>query len=97
VDADDALLRHGAQAQRVGVAQVLLVGERQLQEVGLGLDVLRVDAREMFFVELALFRAPDVFPDFGQRFLGHIHDCLLSPLSTAINDCAASPCRVKTV
>ncbi len=49
--AHDLFLGHGGQAQRVHLAQVGLLGEGQLLEIGLGLHIGKVDALELLGVE----------------------------------------------
>ena len=51
VDADDLLLRHGAQPKRVRLAQIRLVGEGEFLEIFLRRDGVDIDAREFLRIE----------------------------------------------
>ena len=74
MDADHLFIGHGLQAQRIGVAQVGLLGEGQLLEVFLGVDGGQVDAGEFLRVEgTAVLEGFELLLDEGKLLVGHAH------------------------
>ena len=93
VDAHDLLVGHGLQAQRIGVAQVVLLGERKLLEVLLGLHIGEVDALELGGVKRrALLQRGELLLDEGELVVGKLHDDpLLGRWSSTGYEDASSP------
>ena len=82
MDAHDLLVGHGLQAQRIGVAQIVLLGERKLLEVLLGLHIGEVDALELGGVKRrALLQRGELLLDEGELVVGKLHD---DPLLTMV-------------
>ncbi len=59
VDPHHILQRHGEQAEGIVVAQIVLVGERQILQIGEGPDVLRFDPGRLHLPPIGL----DLFVD----------------------------------
>ena len=79
VDAHDLLFRHGSQSQRIRLAQVGLLAEGKLLEIGLGLYTGQVDALELLRIERGTIL--EVLELLGkQRELvgGHLHSLIIA-------------------
>lgn len=78
MDAHDLLVGNGLQPQRIGVAQVVLLGEWELLEVFLSLHVGKVDALELARVERRAFleRFELVF-DERELVAGKLHSMMI--------------------
>ena len=72
---DDILLRNGRQTERVGLAEVPLVGERQGLEILLRAYLGKINVRELLPVELALLLYGGELTHYGFRLVVvHPHD-----------------------
>ena len=77
VDADDLLIRHRLQSQRVRLAQVGLFRERQLLEIFLGLHIGQIDVLEFTGVEgRAVLQGFELLFDDLKLLRLHLHSML---------------------
>ena len=77
VDADDLLIRHRLQSQRVRLAQVGLFRERQLLEIFLGLHVGQIDVLEFASIESrAVLQGFELLFDDLKLLRPHLHSIL---------------------
>ena len=76
MDAHDLVGRHSGDAQRIGFAQIALIGEGKLLEIGLVLDGVNVDAGELLRVEAVGNRNQllELGFDDVELLFGHLHD-----------------------
>ena len=74
MDAHDLLGRNGGDSQRIGFAQVALVGEGQLAEILGGLDIGQVDIGEFLRIERrTILERLELLADHRELFGGNVH------------------------